>query len=274
LSDADWAHVEETVATGDPDRHVATFFAPVERRRALTALYAFDQEVAHIAVAAREPMAGLIRLAWWRDQIAAIYAGGTGVAPTVRALGEAVKGYALPRVLLDAYLDARGADLEEAPFADATAMKAHAVAVDGGIVKLAARVLGSEARADEAAAHAGVAIAVSGHLRDAALFAARRRCRFPVAWLDEAGVNAEDLFAARGSSAPLTAVFARMSDEVRTSLRALNAARFPRAATAALAPATLARWTARRGFDPFAAAAMPRWQLVARLSLANLAWRF
>jgi NADH dehydrogenase [ubiquinone] 1 alpha subcomplex assembly factor 6 len=274
LSETDWSHVEETVASGDPERHVATFFAPAELRRALCALYAFDQEVAHIAIAVHEPMAGHIRLAWWREQIAAIYAGAVGLAPTPRALAEVVKAHALPRDLFDAYLDARGLDLEEAPFADAGVMKAHAAAVDGGIAKLAARVLGAEARADEAATHAGVAIAAAGHLRDVALFAARRRHRLPVAWLEQGGLNSEDVFAAQGTGAALAAVFAPLKDEVRTSLRALNAARFPRAATAVLAPATLARWTARRAFDPLAPVAMPRWQLVARLAVANLAWRF
>lgn len=274
MIEPEWSHVEEVVAAGDPDRFVASFFAPASRRGALLALYAFDQELARIAVTAREPMAGHIRLAWWREQIAALYAGDVLQAPLPRALAIAVRVHKLPRELIEHYLDARGFDLEETPFHDAAAMRAHAMATAGGIIRLGARVLGAEHRADEAAESAGIAVACGKHLSDLGIFAARRRCRFPVSWLHEGGLNAEDVFAAGGGSAALRLVFKRMQDEVLVALTALNHGRFPRAATPVLAVASLARWAAARGFDPIAPAAMPSWQRLARLSFANLTWRF
>lgn len=274
LSEPEWSHVEEVVAAGDPDRFVASFFAPASRRGALLAVYAFDHEVARIAVTTREPMAGHIRLAWWREQIAAIYSGDGLQAPLPRALAKAVRTHDLPRDLFERYLDARGFDLEEAPFQDEAAMRAHAIAVGGGIVRLAARVLGAEHRADEASDHAGVAVACGGHLSELGVFASRRRCRFPTSWLHDVGLNAEDVFAARGSSPALQVVFERVKGEVRTALAALNRARFPRAATPALAVASLARRAAARGFDPLAPPIMPSWQRLGRLSFANLTWRF
>ena len=270
MDEAVWKHVEEVVAAGDPDRYVATFFAPAARRRPLLALYAFDHEASRIGLTVREPMAGHIRLAWWREQIAAIYAGGPLVAPVPAALAEAVRGHALPRDLFERYLDARASDLEETPFDDEAAMKAHALAVGGAVVQLAVRVLGAGERADVAANHAGSAIVCAGHMNDAAAFAARRRCRFPMSWLAEAGVNAEDFFAGAESAVRLAAVFARMRELVRAELAAVNRSRFPTTATPALAAATLGRQTAS---DPFAATAPPSWQRLARIAFANLTWR-
>ncbi len=270
MDEAVWKHVEEVVAAGDPDRYVATFFAPAARRRALLALYAFDHEVSRIGLTVREPMAGHIRLAWWREQVAAIYAGGPLVAPVPAALADVARAHGLPRELFERYLDARGFDLEEAPFDDEAAMKAHAAAVGGAVVQLAARVLDAGERADVAAGHAGAAIVCAGHLNDAAAFAARRRCRFPMSWLGEAGVNAEDFFAGAESAVKFAPAFARMRALVRGELAAVNRLRFPTVATPALAVATLALGATG---EPFAVAELSSWRRLARIAFANLTWR-
>jgi phytoene synthase len=270
VDEAGWAHVEGIVAAGDPDRYVATFFAPAARRRALLALYAFDHEVSRIGLTVREPMAGHIRLAWWREQVAAIYTKGSLQAPVPEALAEVVRAHGLPQSRFDQYLDARASDLEEAPFDDEAAMALHARATGGGIVQLAVRILVASERVDVAASHAGTAMAYAAHLNDAAAFAAQRRCRFPLSWLADAGVNAEDFFAAREVSAALSLVFERMRERVRAELVALNRARFPMAAMPALAAATIAR---RAAHDPFSASPVPPWQRLARIAFANLAWR-
>jgi phytoene synthase len=274
LTEGERAEVAEALAAGDPDRYVSTFFAPAALRPALIALYAFDHEVARIAAVVHEPMAGHIRLAWWRDQIAAIYAGSALQAPVPRALAEAVRTHALPRALFDDYLSARARDLEEAPFADEAAMDAQAHAIEGGVMRLAVRILGAGERADGAAAYAGLAIACAGHLRELAFFAGRRRCRLPVQLLGDVGLNAEDVFAARVASPALRRACDRLAAKARMALWRLSYARFPRAATAALAVATLARWPTARGFDPMQPKPMPPWRRVAALSLANLTWRF
>ena len=59
----------------DRDRFQTALFAPAERREALFALYAFNYEIARVREAVREPMLGQIRLQWWREAIAAAYAG-------------------------------------------------------------------------------------------------------------------------------------------------------------------------------------------------------
>ena len=53
----------------NPDRYLATLFAPAACRSSLIALFAFDHEIARAQWNMREPMAGLIRLQWWQDVI-------------------------------------------------------------------------------------------------------------------------------------------------------------------------------------------------------------
>lgn len=277
MSEPDWNEVDDVVARADPDRYVSALFAPRERRQALLALYAFDREVARVGEIAQEPMAGHIRLGWWREQIEAIYAGRVLDAPAPRALAAAVQAHSLPRDLLDAYIDARASDLEETPFDDEAAMERHAAGVSSGVMKLAARVLGADRRADTAAQHAGIAHAYAGHLSGLGFFARRRRCRLPLQWLDEAGLNAEDVFAAR-MMPELRRVVVRLAGAARGALTNLRRAQFPTRATPALSPATLAGVWARRasmaGFDPFRPMPpIPQWQRVGRIALANLTWR-
>lgn len=274
MDEATAKQVDEIVAAGDPDRYVSAFFAPAAKRQALIALYAFHHEVGRIALTVHEPMAGHIRLAWWREQVAAAYAGEVPQAPVPRALADVARAHALPRALLDAYLDARAGDLEELPFADEAAMDRHADAVEGGLLRLVARVLGAGDRADAAAAHAGHAIAVGGHLRDLVLFARLRRCRIPAALLTDARLNAEDVFAMGESSTALQPVFERLKKKIERELWRLSLARYPRSATPTFAVATLARWPGGRRFDPAHPQPLPDWQRLLRLTNANFTWRF
>lgn len=72
----------------DEDRWLASRFAPAHVRAKLIAIYAVDHELARIPQLVREPAAGVLRLAWWRDALADIHAG--RAAPPQPAL----QGYA------------------------------------------------------------------------------------------------------------------------------------------------------------------------------------
>ena len=59
----------DIVAKGDPDRFAAAMAAPVEARKVLFPLYAFNVEVARAPWVTSEPMIGEMRLQWWRDAL-------------------------------------------------------------------------------------------------------------------------------------------------------------------------------------------------------------
>ncbi|MEQ8366967.1 MAG: phytoene synthase, partial [Roseicyclus sp.] len=55
----------ELVARGDPDRFRATMAAPVDARRVLFPLYAFNIEVSRAPWVTAEPMIAEMRLQFW-----------------------------------------------------------------------------------------------------------------------------------------------------------------------------------------------------------------
>lgn len=64
------------VEKGDPDRFLAAMAAPVEARRVLFPIYAFNVEVARAPWASDEPLIAEMRLQWWVDALEEIADGG------------------------------------------------------------------------------------------------------------------------------------------------------------------------------------------------------
>ncbi len=133
----------EIVRKGDPDRFLATMAAPPAARAALFPIYALNVEVARAAWVSQEPAICEMRLQWWHDQLAAL---GQGRAPdgneVLRALaGRLDTGSAR---LMQRLVEAREADLKQAPFGDAEALLAYLEATAGGLMWAAARALGLE----------------------------------------------------------------------------------------------------------------------------------
>ena len=65
----------DIVQRGDPDRFAAAMAAPIEARRVLFPLYAFNVEVARAPWVTEEPMIAEMRLQWWRDALEEIAKG-------------------------------------------------------------------------------------------------------------------------------------------------------------------------------------------------------
>ncbi|MGI9372926.1 MAG: phytoene/squalene synthase family protein, partial [Hyphomicrobiales bacterium] len=99
----------------DPDRYLATLYAPDEKRSALFALYAFSLEIARIRESVSEPMLGEIRLQWWRDTLGAIYSGQSQEHPVAEALSDAIKSGDVPQQALQNLIEARVFDLYDDP---------------------------------------------------------------------------------------------------------------------------------------------------------------
>jgi len=128
----------------DPDRYLATLFAPAEVREALFALYAFDHEIAKVRRLVREPMAGLVRLQWWRDALDGIEVGNVLSHPVVAGLSQGIAECSLDRRFLDAAIEARERELEEEPPEAYAAFGQHLTATNGGIARAAVSMLGSD----------------------------------------------------------------------------------------------------------------------------------
>ena len=262
-----FAYCESLVRAGDKDRWLATLFAPADRRAHLHALYAFNLEVARVRELAREPMAGEIRLQWWREVIAGTRPGEAAAHPVAAALMETIARYGLSGKILADLIEARAFDLYNDPLPSLEAFAAYGRRTASGLITLAAQVLdGTGADIDEAAGPAGIAYATTGLLRAFALHASRGQLYLPADLLARRGADTADIFAGRTSDALRLALaelrlFARAAFKDFTARRAaLPPATLPAFLPVALVPAYLARME-RRDYDPFTTPVdVPQWR--------------
>jgi phytoene synthase len=261
-----FGHCEQLVRTADKDRFLASLFAPAQRRGALFALYAFNVEVARVAEVVRDPMAGEIRLQWWRDALERPAAGEAAANPVASALLASVVRYRLPIKPLMDLVEARAFDLYRDPMPTMAALEAYAHRTSSPLIDMAARIL--EARRDDMTAivhHAGLAYALTALLRAFPLHASRGRLYVPLEILARHEARPEDVLAGRATPA-LTAALAEMRriaqqsfEGYRTAAAAIPPAAAPAFLPVALVPLDLARLARAR--DPLApVAGMAQWR--------------
>src|ERR1043166_4443294 len=95
------------VRASDPDRYLATLFAPAPLRPHLYALYAFNVEIARVAESVREPMLGAIRLEWWRETIEQAKAGKPRNHAVAEAIAHSFSHFDLPLAMFETLIEAR-----------------------------------------------------------------------------------------------------------------------------------------------------------------------
>jgi len=263
-----FAHCEELVRAGDPDRYFATLFAPADQRPQLFALYAFSLEVARVRDAVSEALTGEIRLQWWRDTLQGEARGDVRANPVAAAIDETIVAFRLPRQALVDLVDARVFDLYDDPMPTLTDLEGYCGETSSALIRLATLILadGVDPGAADAAGHAGVAYAITGLLRALPWHVRQGRIYVPQTVLDAHGVAREDVLAGQGGPG-----FAKAVAELRGIARrhldqalVLGGTVSPTVAAAflpvALVPAYLRRME-RRGYDPLRTVVdVPQWR--------------
>jgi len=270
----------DQVRRHDRDRFVTALFAPVERREALFALYAFNDEIARIRESVSEPLLGEMRLQWWRDAIELIYTGGERAHPVVRGLAGAVREHDLTRATFERLIDARAADLVNGPPDTLATLEAYAAGTASSLIELVLEALGArENAARKVAHHAGIGWALAGLLRAVPFHTRAGRVFLPKELLERHGIAAEDIAASKGT-AGLAQIASAVAARAREHLVAARAGRgdVPRTARAALLTTSLAvtylgrlEHTRYDVFDPGWSATRPP---VARLTILAALGRY
>lgn len=225
------------VRAHDPDRFLATLFAPPAHRETLFTLYAFNHELARAREVASQPVLGLIRLQWWREVVEGAEKRHEIATPLFAALAEG----RLSRPLLLEMLAGREVEAEESiPTRDA--WLAYLDGTAGALAEAAARALtGSPSPRLRSL---GTAYGIAGLLRSVPRHAAEGRCLLPEDVLATHRTSRHALTA--GRDAPqLHAALADLAQDARTRL-ATAGGRIPRPLIAAALPAILARRDLRR----------------------------
>jgi phytoene synthase len=246
------------VRLADPERQQAALLARPEARAHLMAILAFNSEVARTRETVSEPMLGEMRLQWWREGIAGIYADSPRDHPVLLGLAAAVRRRPLTRAHFEAVLEARAGDLYDEQIRDIDELVRYAEATAARPAYLMLEALAVNAlTAHVAARQVGIAWAMLGLLRAVPFHARSRRLYLPTGLLAAANVAPEAVYRAerpaglRQVVAAIVAEAAARLAEARAIARQVPRAALPVLAIARLADGHLARLETA-GFDPYA----------------------
>ncbi len=262
--------VTQLVRESDPDRWLATLFAPVDKRPALMALYAFNQEIARVRDIVSDPLPGEVRYQWWRDLLTGQARGDVGGHPIAAALLDTVERYKLPRQALLDLIEARTFDLYDDPMPSIDDLEGYCGETSSALIRLASLVLaeGADPGGAEAAGHAGVAYAVTGLLRALPWHASRGQVFMPADLMLEHGVTRDDIVSGRDSSAlrvllgAIRAIARGHLDETRARIGSVDTAIAPAFLPLALVSTYLDRMD-RPDYHPFQTRVeLPNWRKI------------
>ena len=192
-------YCQDKAARSGSSFYYSFLFLPPERRRAITALYAYCREVDDTVDEATDPQVARARLDWWRGEIERLFAGDPQ-HPVTRALAPHLETCAIDRASLVAIIDGMQMDLEQDRYADFEGLRLYCHRVAGVVGVLAAGIFGARnAGTLEYAEQLGLAFQLTNIIRDVGEDARKGRIYLPLEDLLRFGVPAHEILAARPS---------------------------------------------------------------------------
>ncbi|MBW7925618.1 MAG: presqualene diphosphate synthase HpnD [Burkholderiaceae bacterium] len=192
-------YCRERAANSGSSFYYSFAFLSAQRRRAITALYAFCREVDDIVDDSTDDNLARVRLDWWREEVERLYAG-RPQHPVTRALAPHLSDYALERARLLEIIDGMQMDLEQNRYLEFEGLRLYCHRVAGVVGMLAANIFG--ARRESTSRYAeelGVALQLTNIIRDVGEDARRNRIYLPIEDLQRFGVAAHEILAIRPS---------------------------------------------------------------------------
>jgi 15-cis-phytoene synthase len=198
-------YVQDKAAKSGSSFYYAFLFLPPPRRAAITAFYAFCREVDDVVDEVSDPSVAATKLAWWRREVAAAFAG-TPSHPVLQALVPIAADYAIRADHLQAVIDGCQMDLEQSRYLDFPGLARYCHLVAGIVGEVAANIFGRNSEQTIAYAHRlGLAMQLTNIIRDVGDDARRGRIYLPVDELKQFDVKAQEILN-RGYSERFTAL--------------------------------------------------------------------
>jgi phytoene synthase len=192
-------YCQQKTAQSGSSFYYSFLFLPPERRRAITALYAFCREVDDTVDDATDQSVARIKLAWWRGEVAQMYAG-TPTHPVMLALQPHIQPYDLKQEHLQAIIDGMEMDLDQSRYLDYPNLKKYCWHVAGVVGILSASIFGvTNPSTLQYAETLGLAFQLTNIIRDVGEDARKGRIYLPIDELQKFNVTAADLLNARHS---------------------------------------------------------------------------
>jgi phytoene synthase len=190
-------YCQQKAAQSGSSFYYSFLFLPAERRRAITALYAFCREVDDVVDECSDPGLARTKLDWWRGEVAAL-AAGTPQHPVTRALQPLAATYDITPQRLNEIIDGMQMDLEQSRYLDFAGLGRYCYHVAGVVGLLAAGIFGY--RNPDTLKYAetlGTAFQLTNIIRDVGEDARKNRIYLPMDELKRFEVPAADILNAR-----------------------------------------------------------------------------
>jgi len=192
-------YCQQKAAQSGSSFYYSFLFLPPERRRAITALYAFCREVDDTVDDATDDSVARAKLAWWRKEVGAMLSGAP-THPVTQALRPHLAAYALDGKHLLAIIDGMEMDLNQTRYLDYAALKRYCWHVAGVVGILSASIFGAtRPETLQYAERLGLAFQLTNIIRDVGEDARKGRIYLPVNELQQFNVTAADILNARHS---------------------------------------------------------------------------
>jgi phytoene synthase len=190
-------YCQQKAAQSGSSFYYSFLFLPPERRRAITALYAFCREVDDAVDEPGDAATAQATLAWWRAEVAQLFAG-RPQHPVTRALLPALGPFGITEARLNEIMDGMQMDLERSRYEDFAALRLYCHRVAGVVGALAAGIFGyRDAQTLAYAEKLGLAFQLTNIIRDVGEDARKNRIYIPMDELERFGVAAADILKAR-----------------------------------------------------------------------------
>ncbi len=192
-------YCRDKAATSGSSFYYSFLFLPPDKRRAITALYAFCREVDDVVDECSDSNLARTTLNWWRAQVAEIYAG-KPQHPVARALVPVVQQFHFAQEHLLEIIDGMEMDLNQQRYPDFKSLQLYCYRVASVVGLLAAEIFGYTDRKTQKYAHdLGIAFQLTNIIRDVGEDARRNRIYLPMDEMQQFGVTAADILNAKES---------------------------------------------------------------------------
>ena len=192
-------YCQQKAAQSGSSFYYSFLFLPSERRRAITALYAFCREVDDTVDDCTDVAVARTKLHWWRQEVGAMLAG-SPTHPVTKALQPHLAPYHLDGAHLQAIIDGMEMDLDQTRYLDFIELQRYCWHVAGVVGILSASIFGTTTpQTLQYAEKLGLAFQLTNIIRDVGEDARKGRIYLPVSELQQFGVTAADILQARHS---------------------------------------------------------------------------
>jgi phytoene synthase len=193
-------YCQQKAAASGSSFYYSFLFLPAEKRRAITALYAFCREVDDVVDEVADIGVARTKLAWWRTEVANLFAGHP-LHPVTQALAPFTATLGIDAARMNEIIDGMEMDLVYHRYPDFDSLRLYCHRAAGVVGQLSASIFGySQPSTLEYAENLGIAFQLTNIIRDVGEDARRGRVYLPQDELARFGLAAEDILARKGGA--------------------------------------------------------------------------